>query len=171
MHRRNLPHTSDPAIRALDRNAITRSLFILPETYRLTINYDNAFSTMVRTCKCEFIHQNIKQMRYTLPRTGKQTFTTRLIRCTSDSPTGEVLRGITLSGFYPATVEQLVAFCTNHPDFQRKHPILALGSTLNVGGHPFVVYASGSVMKRFISLNTGSHMEWSQVCRFLVAEP
>ncbi len=68
-------------------------------------------------------------------------------------------------GYRPATHEEFLALGAQHPELQRKFPIIALGADAQVDGHRSVLVLHDWDGERKLSLSWFGH-DWPQRCRF-----
>ena len=78
----------------------------------------------------------------------------------------EALVEMSHRGFGPALYEELLGFAERHPDEQRKHPIVALGSVSQLRGGDRVPFLWSTKDGRGLHLS-GVDKVWSGSCRFL----
>ena len=84
-----------------------------------------------------------------------------------DATTEEVLAEMERLGLRPALYEELLVFCRQNPDEQRKFPVVALGSVwVGSDGCRGVAYLDGDGVERDLYLYWGGG-RWVGDCRFL----
>lgn len=136
----------------------------------LEVNYDEDFDAMIAAGN--YGSHNGYITRSYFPITGKGTakFEAKLIDlngnlCSSDVK-HRIMRTDTERPWEPCKIEHLLAFGKQFPNEQRKYPIVALGTCVEVDGEPKVPFLYSVDSKRTLLLERWN-VDWLGNCRFL----
>lgn len=104
---------------------ITETKTIFP----IEVNYSKSLDEMISEANFDYLNSQITAEHFPIQGNDIQLVNLRLVKIENPSSTATVLNLIKNLNLTPAKIEQLVAFATQYPDFQKTgYPIVALGT-------------------------------------------
>lgn len=123
------------------------------EVFQVIVDYTQFLADMIAAGKYDWVSPDITQEHF--PTTDKGTIELRaeLIHLGKTMSTDAVLKKLDQRGCRPATLRELLAFGSKHPEKQREFPIFAFGSVwTRSGGDRYVPYLYGHEAERRLLL-------------------
>lgn len=96
-------------------------------TYTCTVDYGITIEEAVRRGHYNYADANITSQNFSTKQKGKVERVMELIHFDCYISTNEILKEFDRMGYRPAELHELLAFGEQHPDVQRKFPVVALG--------------------------------------------
>ncbi len=115
--------------------------------FEILVDYTQTLEAMIAAGRYDWANSDITAKRFPVEGEGKVTKKAKLYHFNRSMTSEEVIRELDKQGKRPATIEELLAFGAQHPEIQRQFPVVALGSSAEVGGCRYVAY-----LRRFGSL-------------------
>jgi hypothetical protein len=143
----------------------------MPTTKALSTAAPQTLAEMIELGRYDWKNPAITETNF--PSIDPSRFTTKgveLLHFDRDILTKAAIAEMDKQGFRPATTEELLAYGAENPEEQRKHPLVALGSSwIGPGGYRLVPYlAEGAGRRRLNLLWAVPSRRWLAACRFLV---
>lgn len=138
----------------------------LETTYALTIDYSQTLEQMVEAGNYDTVTSNISGKNFPVD-VGDSKVEAVLVRLDRELSIQDVLDELSRRGLWAATMAELLAFGAQHPDSQRRFPIVALGSVWidPEGGYRFGCHWENPGYRQLhVSWFSG---QWDEHCRFL----
>ena len=140
----------------------------------LTVDHTQPLPQMIADCGCNWNNPDITADKFPVVGEGIVAYEWKLFHFNRDISSDDAKTAIEADDpanpWAPAGLPQLLKYGANHPDEQRKFPIVALGSVARVGLPRLVPYLGRFDAKRSLSLR-GWGGDWRAVCRFLAVRP
>jgi hypothetical protein len=159
----------DPAACLDDRNAIRAALKLgvaLPESTTLSVDYSRSLEAMIAAGNYDWTNSDITAKRFLVAGSGIEQFEIKLFHFDRPMSSETAVETIKAAGWEPGQIEHLLAFGEKYPQEQRKYPIIALGSVVEVDGRHYVPYLYRDDARRSLRLNWWAY-DWHGLCRFL----
>lgn len=139
----------------------------LDDTYRFTVNRDQRFKAVVKAGKYDWVNDDITEAHFPLTGSGTAEQEGILVHFNRYISTNDALAELDRLGLRPADFQELCAFGAEHPNVQRKFPIVELASVwTNRDGHRYVAYLWSDAGERYLHLH-GVAYDWDGLYRFL----
>ena len=153
-------------LREVDRDEFRKLLGLSPKTLRIVVDYSLLLEQMIAAGKYDWSNSDITAKRFPLKGSGKVELEPKLFYFGQDMSSEKVIAEMDKEGFRPCTIEELLAIGEQHPELQRKFPLVALGSVAKIGGDRRSVACLDRVGsgRRLDLLWFGGG--WTDVCRF-----
>lgn len=151
------------AVGSLPAQAQTTSV---PEKLIITVDCGHTFQEMIAAGRYDWWDSNITKDRFPVNCIGKVKHDVELIHYGYAISSEDVVKNLAERNFRPATIEELLAFGTKYPDFQRQFPIVALGSFARVSGLLNVPHIGRNDAERYLNLSS-PYLDWPSRYRFL----
>ena len=135
------------------------------EPFCLTVEY-SSLETMIASGQYDWRNSEITPARFPVTGTDKVALEARYFHFNHAISSEKAAEEMEAAGWEPARIEHLLALGTTHPEEQRKHPIVALGSVAEVGGDRRVPVLDGDGAERYLFLS-GWDGDWDPPYRFL----
>jgi len=141
--------------------------------FEIIIDYERSLGEMIRAGNYNWVSDGILEQEGVFEgKRGEQETEAFLFSFSKRIAIPEIKEKMEKKGFQPARIEHLLAFGATYPEFQKKFPIICLGSTFretNIGPSlprvPALVFEQG---KRCLCLKPSWHLVgWEENCRFL----
>ena len=155
---------ADPS--AIDRDEFRKMIGLPPLVLRFTVDYSLTMEQMIALGQYDWKNDNITSERFPVKGEGKKEIVGELVKYGSAMSSEAVLADLDKKGFRPATIEELLAFGAAFPEFQRKFPIVALGSVAEIHGRRVVACLGGGDSGRGLGLIWFGG-GWVAFCHFL----
>lgn len=101
------------------------------EEISLTVDYNQTVEQMIAAGKYDWKNSDITEKHFPLPAelSGQKTaVSSKLFHFNRDISSEDAIAEMDKAGYRPATLSELLALGTKHPELQRQFPIVALGS-------------------------------------------
>ena len=168
----------DPVAELLPLDAFRASLKLgtaLPETIRIPVDYGQSLEQMIAAGNYDWIDSDITAARFPVKGAGLVEYEYKLVHLDKDidsDPDKDIdsdsaKERIEKDDWQVGGIEHLLAFGVKYPDEQRKYPIIALGSVVEVYGSRSVACLLRLDAERRLRLHWWS-TPWHRDCRFLV---
>jgi hypothetical protein len=132
----------------------------------LFVNYDESVEDAVKAGHYDWVSSNINSHNFSTTQKGSRRVEMKLIHFDRVISTEEALRELDRMGYRPSELHELLAFGRDHPEIQRKFPIIGLGAAWRDGrGDARVPYLGRCGSKRGLYLNWLEN-DWPEICRF-----
>lgn len=135
-------------------------------SFSIHIDYSQSLADMITAGKYDWKNDDITEKRFPLKGEGSIEHTVHLLHYDRVMRSDDVITQMDADGFVPALIEDLLAFGAQHPEEQRKYPIIALGSSAKVHGDRGFPFLDRRGSKRNLYL-LWFDIEWYEQCRFL----
>jgi hypothetical protein len=138
----------------------------------LDINYNLTFADMINAGNYDWVTLMINDIQIlpTLTQSGVDKVEYKLFHFTTHITTGAIRKRIKgpvkNDAWKLAAIEHLLAYGCTFPYIQTRYPLVALGTSLNIGGHDRVPYLGTNMCGRFLSL-VWLDNDWGSQYRFL----
>jgi hypothetical protein len=152
-------------LREVDRDEFRKLLGLSPKTLRIVVDYSLSLEQMIAAGKYDWSNSDITAKRFPLKGSGKVELEPKLFYFGRDMSSDNVIAEMDKEGFRPCTIEELLAIGEQHPELQRKFPLVALGSVAEIGGCRYVAYLRRRGSERELDLLWFGN-DWSGLCRF-----
>lgn len=174
----NLGGSDDNLRRIIGDRGLARQIaqLLVPRTdssepaYPLAIDYGQDLATMVQAGNYDYAHPDITDRNFPVGApapAGEAKVEAVLVHFDRSMSSQQVLDELGRRGLRPATMVELLAFGAQHPDSQRRFPIVALGSVwASRGGYRYVGCLWESPGCRELGL-AWFDRGWGAFCRFL----
>ncbi|WKZ27323.1 MAG: hypothetical protein QY311_01015 [Candidatus Paceibacterota bacterium] len=101
----------------------------MTESYRVVVDYGQSLAQMIAVGAYDYAISDINASNFPLTGNGRQEVVVETVYYDGrEMTTSEVLADLESKGMRPATLPELLALGTSHPDLQYEFPIVALGS-------------------------------------------
>lgn len=126
---------------------------------------------MLAAGKYSYLNPNITEKNFPVNPALYTIEGSKLYHFNKRMKTAQVFVAIRADGYEPDGLEKLLAYGAEHPEEQRKYPIIGLGSSwVDPGGDRNVPYLGESDRERYMDLDwDGPGGEWDEHCRFLAS--
>lgn len=152
-------------LRNVDRDEFRKLLGLSPKTLRITVDYSLSLEQMIAAGKYDWSNSDITAKRFPLKGSGKSELEPKLFYFGQDMSSEKVIAEMDKEGFRPCTIEELLAIGEQHPELQRKFPMVALGSVAELDGDRSVAYLGRNDSKRKLRLHWFGP-GWPDIYRF-----
>lgn len=152
-------------LREVDRDEFRKLLGLSPKTLRIVVDYSLSLEQMIAAGKYDWSNSDITAKRFPLKGSGKVELEPKLFYFGRDMSSDNVIAEMDKEGFRPCTIEELLAIGEQHPELQRKFPLVALGSVAEIGGCRYVAYLRRRGSERELDLLWFGN-DWGDICRF-----
>lgn len=137
-------------------------------SFNITVDYSHSLEEMIKSGGYDYINSYIIEKNFSLNGRGIHKFSAVIFHFENVSMSPDaIIVEMNKRGYRPAKIEELLAVGKNHPNIQRKFPIVAMGSIWKrTLVRRRVSYLGGSDENRILSIyrfNVG----WRSVYRFL----
>jgi hypothetical protein len=149
----------------VDRDEVRKLFGLSPKTLRIVVDYSLSLEQMITAGKYDWSNSDITAKRFPLKGSGKVELEPKLFYFGRDMSSDNVIAEMDKEGFRPCTIEELLAIGEQHPELQRKFPLVALGSVAKVNGNRHVACLFRDGSGRELHLGWFGH-GWHVVCRF-----
>ncbi len=124
---------------------------------------------MVALGNYDYVNEDIVERNFPTDPVRFTTGGTKVFLLSHEMTTARLKETMVGNGCEPGLIESLLAYGAEHPEEQRDHPIVALGSSwVSSNGHRYVPYLYGGRSQRGLHLDRGgSERRWGTDCRFL----
>jgi hypothetical protein len=143
---------------------------VLPETFRLIVNYGQSLDTMIANGHYDWKNDSITSKRFPPKGEGVVEFEARIFHFDRSIESKDAITAIeaadTENLWHAGLIEHLLTFGAKFPEEQRKYPIIALGSVAEIGGRRSVPELWEDRAERRLSL-VWFDDRWRESCRFL----
>ena len=140
---------------------------LLDDTYRFTVNRDQRFKAVVKAGKYDRVNAAITEAHFPLTGSGTTEQEGILVHFNRYISPNDALTELDRLGLRAPDCQELCAFGAEHPNVQRKFPIVELASVwANRGGDRYVADLWGNADGRDLDL-VGVAYGWDGHCRFL----
>ncbi len=131
-----------------------------------TVDYDRSVEDSVKAGEYDCRDGDITDENFPSEKSGKSEVNFATFYFDNSISSEDAIELMKLGNYRPATMKEELAFGEKNPDEQRQHPVVALGSVVDLSGdrHVGVLYRDGS--GRGANLVYYGH-EWNSRCRFL----
>src|SRR3989344_7150825 len=137
--------------------------------FLVTVNYDLSFAEMIAAGCYDWVNHDIAAERR-VNGGGIREFECRLFHFNRAMTSEDVVREIEMADcenpWSSGTIEHELAFGATFPEEQRKHPILALGSSCRIFGSRDIPCLDEDDSGRGLTLRWWAS-DWRGICRFL----
>lgn len=139
-------------------------------TFGVTIDYNRSLEGMIEAGKYNLVVASVKD-HYSVSGNGLWGRTIELDCFGRFMTTDEVLQEFDQRGLWHGRIQDLLALGIDHPDMQRKYPIVAIGSSWTSGGTiSMVPYLYGNDHERFLSeIESMPNLAWSENTCFIAS--
>ena len=137
-------------------------------SYTVTVNHDQTVKQLIKAGKYDWINDDITDINFPSDEEGKAQLEIFLLSFNRHISSEDAIEKIDKQGLRPATLKELLGLGSQHPDLQRKNPIVALGSTWRFPRgylYVLVLYRNGSRRRLDLTWFEGG---WSSRWRFAV---
>lgn len=135
------------------------------ETYPITVDYSKSLDEMIEAGNYDWVNTEITDKHFPIKR-RKKTIDIELVNYNTSMKSDDILKDLNKRGLRPATLPELLAFGTTHPDRQRDVPIVALGSAWRFArDYPQVAGIGHDDRGRALDLESWG-AKWRVSCRF-----
>ena len=131
-----------------------------PTTLAITAGYGRTIERLVRAGKYNFANGNITSQNFPTTREGVVQLKAVLVHFNRFIKSDDAVAELDKLKLRAGEIHELLAFGEQHPDEQRKYPILALGSIVKFGDYRYFPYLSGWSGRRKANLGW-----WGGRCR------
>lgn len=149
----------------VDRDEVRKLFGLSPKTLRIVVDYSLSLEQMITAGKYDWSNSDITAKRFPLKGSGKVELEPKLFYFGRDMSSDNVIAEMDKEGFRPCTIEELLAIGEQHPELQRKFPLVALGSVAEFNGSRNVACLIRIGSERELNLNWFDD-DWRGVCRF-----
>lgn len=139
----------------------------LDDTYRFTVNRDQRFKAVVKAGKYDWMNLDITEAHFPLTGSGTEELEGILVHFNRYISTNDALAELDRLGLRPADFQELCAFASQHPNVQRKFPIVELASVwTHRDGDRYVacLWSHADGRRLFLNVVAG---DWNDYYRFL----
>ena len=134
--------------------------------YKVPVDYGQTLQQMIANGKYDYVNSDINASNFPTQGSGQQNVVVELVHFGRDMASDAVLKEFEARGLCAATLPELLAFGTTHPEKQREFPIVALGSAWQYrDGDRGVPYLDRDGLGRRLSLGWDA-LRWDDICRF-----
>jgi hypothetical protein len=120
---------------------------------RVTVDYGRPLPEAILAGGYDWVDPDITVRHFPVLGSGARALELEIVHFGRPVPAAELLAELEDRGLRPALLEELLAFGALHPESEREHPILALGSTWRRGpGLEAAVYLDGRRGRRNLAL-------------------
>ncbi|OGN09908.1 MAG: hypothetical protein A3C64_00915 [Candidatus Yanofskybacteria bacterium RIFCSPHIGHO2_02_FULL_41_12] len=139
---------------------------LVENCYKVLVDYGQTLQRMIANGKYDYVNSDITSGNFPTTGNGKQEVVVELVHFGRDMASDAVLKEFEARGLCAATLPELLAFGTTHPEKQREFPIVALGSAWQFrDGDRGVPYLYGVGLRRGLDLYWDDD-GWDDDCRF-----
>lgn len=149
-----------------DREELRKFLGLSPLELWITVNRRLSLAEMIAAGQYDLVHSDITAERFLITGTDESKLKAEIIHFNRNMSSDDVLAELDKMGLRPGTAEEALAFGATFPEMQRKFPIVALGSFLEVRGTRAVLHLYGDEWKRGLALFVWE-VEWLAFYCFL----
>lgn len=149
----------------VDRDEVRKLFGLSPKTLRIVVDYSLSLEQMIAAGKYDWSNSDITAKRFPLKGSGKVELEPKLFYFGRDMSSDNVIAEMDKEGFRPCTIEELLAIGEQHPELQRKFPLVALGSVAEIDGNRSVACHGRFDSRRGLSLDWFD-VDWDGVYRF-----
>ncbi len=125
-----------------------RLCFTTVAKFRLEVNYDRVIEEMLEAGDYDSYHHEINGLNFETLKTGKAVVDVELLRASRCPSFRKIFTPISVMGFRPIDIHEILTIGEHHPDIQREDTVVAPGATWN--NH--VVRLDGSPSGRGVNL-------------------
>lgn len=137
-----------------------------PKIFKIVVDHSLSLEEMINLGKYDWKNDHINSNNFQIKGEGKSELDTELINFNKLISSEDAFKELDIKGLRPATIEELLAFGSQHPEEQRKFPIVGLGSSCEVRGDRYVPYLGSDVSPRHLGLDCWDG-DWSARFSFL----
>lgn len=102
----------------------------MEKLYALRVDYSKTLEQMIAEARFDYVNSGISSEHFLINGEGIQEKIAEIVLFPGMMTTAEVVYDIRRRGLLPAGIEDLVAFASEYPDFQRiGNPVIALGTS------------------------------------------
>lgn len=149
----------------VDRDEVRKLYGLSPKTLRIVVDYSLSLEQMIAAGKYDWKNDDITAKRFPLKGNGKVELEPKLFYFGRDMSSDNVIAEMDKEGFRPCTIEELLAIGEQHPELQRKFPLVALGSVSEINGDHDVAYLHRDDSGRYTNLDWFDS-DWDDFDRF-----
>lgn len=131
----------------------------------VAVDYSRSLAKMIADGRYDQVHRDITPRNFRLSATGFRQIELTLVQFKYPVAPLEAVMLMKEEGYRPATIEEILALGSQHPDLQRRIPIVGLGSARVVGNRRWVPCLGGSETERALTLAV-IYRRWSPYYRF-----
>lgn len=140
----------------------------------ITVDFGLSLAAMIAAGKYDRVNLEITAERFPVVGSGVVVYETKLFYInsivSSDEVDGLIRRVDPACPWGPSRHEHTLAFGAAYPELQRKHPIIGLGSSVDLDGRRCVVCLDRCGAGRYLDLDRWDN-DWSTYCCFLAVRP
>lgn len=136
----------------VDRDEVRKLYGLSPKTLRIVVDYGLSLEQMIAAGKYDWSYSEITAKRFPLKGIGKVELEPKLFYFGREMSSDDVIAEMDKEGFRPCTIEELLAIGEQHPELQRKFPLVALGSVSEINGDRDVAYLHSDGSGRYPNL-------------------
>lgn len=148
---------STPTIKDVAREKTT--------VFVVTIDQAESFEEMIKAGQYDEVNSAVRSVSFPWKRKGSKKVELTLVQFDRPLAPGEMTRLMEARRYRPAFIEELLALGKEHPDLQRRIPIVALGSGRIIQARRHAACPSGSQSSRCLQLAV-IYRRWSTCYRF-----
>jgi len=131
----------------------------------VAVDYSRSLRKMIDDGYYDEVHRDITPRNFRLLATGFRQIELTLVQFKHPVAPLEAVMLKRREGYRPATIEEILALGNQHPEMQRRIPIVGLGSARLIGNRRYVPCLGGSEHERTLTL-TVIYRRWSTYYRF-----
>jgi hypothetical protein len=129
------------------------------------VDYSRSLKKMIDEGHYSEVHKDITPRNFRLSATGFRQIELTLVQFKYLVAPLEAVMLMKEEGYRPATIEEILALGSQHPELQRRIPIVGLGSARVVESRRWVPCLGGSESERTLTLAV-IYRRWSTYYRF-----
>jgi hypothetical protein len=131
----------------------------------VVVDYSRSLTKMIADGRYDEVHKEITPRNFRLSATGFWQIELTLVQFKHPVAPLEAVMLMKEEGYRPATIEEILALGSQHPELQRRIPIVGLGSARVVENRRYVPCLGGSESARALTLVV-IYRQWSTCYRF-----
>jgi hypothetical protein len=131
----------------------------------VAVDYSQSLTKMIADGRYDEVHKDITPRNFRLSATGFRQIELTLVQFEYPVTPLEATVLMKEEGYRSATIEEILALGSQHPELQRRIPIAGLGSARVVENRRYVPCLGGSGAERTITLAV-IYRRWSTCYRF-----
>jgi hypothetical protein len=131
----------------------------------LAVDYSRSLTKMIDDGRYDEVHRDLTPRNFRLSATGFRQIELTLVQFKYPVAPLEAVMLMKEEGYRPATIEEVLALGSQHPELQRRIPIVGLGSAHVVETRRYVPCLGGSESARILTLVV-IYRRWSIYYRF-----
>jgi len=131
----------------------------------VAVDYSRSLREMIADGRYDEVHKDITPRNFRLSATGFRQVKLTLVQFKHPVAPLEAVVLLKEEGYRPATIEEILALGSQHPELQKHIPIVGLGSARVVGNRRWVPCLGGSETERTLT-RAVMYRRWSTCYQF-----